>query len=169
MLSLTSTLHCRGSNKAMQPKRIHSVLLKVQLSDVKKKNSFVYLSWIVSYLLESCVFPLNAPTLAHTNTSSNMQYIYVLRRPCEISQQNHIDLIEEASFIICCFHKKPFKTEIFWKLIAPSPDPTVVGGDTLTCGECKKDFRLQELTLFIQHKALNTCRYFSCWHSCTEI
>ena len=37
------------------------------------------------------------------------------------------------------------------------PDPSVVGGDTLTCGECKKDFRLQELTLFIQHKALNSC------------
>ena len=93
----------------------------------------------------------------NTNTSSNMQYIYILRRPCEISQQNHIELIEEASFIICCFHKR----EIFWNLIVPSPDPTVVGGDTLTCGECKKDFRLQELTLFIQHKALNTCRYFS--------
>ena len=30
----------------------------------------------------------------------------------------------------------------------------------MTCGECKKDFRLQELTLFIQHKALNSCRYF---------
>ena len=89
-----------------------------------------------------------------------MQYIYLLRRPCGISQQNHIDLIEKASFRICCFHEKLFKREIFWNLIAPSPDPTVVGGDTLTCGECKKDFRLQELTLFIQHKALNTCRYF---------
>lgn len=38
------------------------------------------------------------------------------------------------------------------------PDPSVVGGDTLTCGECKRDFRLQELTLFIQHKALNSCK-----------
>lgn len=37
-------------------------------------------------------------------------------------------------------------------------DPSVVGGDTLTCGECKRDFRLQELTLFIQHKALNSCK-----------
>ena len=131
-----------------------------------EKYSFIFLSFIfheiISYPLDSCVFSLNTPTLAHTNTSSNMQYIYVLRRPCEISQQSHIDLIEEASFIICCFHKKLFKKEIFWNLIVPSPDPTVVGGDTLTCGECKKDFRLQELTLFIQHKALNTCRYFSC-------
>lgn len=36
-------------------------------------------------------------------------------------------------------------------------DPTVVGGDTLTCGECKQDFKLQELTTFIQHKALASC------------
>ena len=34
----------------------------------------------------------------------------------------------------------------------------MVGGDTLTCGECKRDFKLQELTLFIQHKALAGCR-----------
>ena len=37
-------------------------------------------------------------------------------------------------------------------------DTSLVGGDTLTCGECKKDFKLQELTLFIQHKALNSCK-----------
>ena len=37
-------------------------------------------------------------------------------------------------------------------------DPSLVGGDTLTCGECKRDFKLQELTLFIQHKALNSCK-----------
>ena len=37
-------------------------------------------------------------------------------------------------------------------------DASLVGGDTLTCGECKKDFKLQELTLFIQHKALNSCK-----------
>jgi len=36
-------------------------------------------------------------------------------------------------------------------------DPAMVGGDTLTCGECKQDFRLQELTNFIQHKALASC------------
>merc|ERR1719192_465474 len=49
-------------------------------------------------------------------------------------------------------------SQISHKVITLQKDPTVVGGDTLTCGECKKDFRLQELTLFIQHKALNTCR-----------
>ena len=39
-------------------------------------------------------------------------------------------------------------------------DSSLVGGDTLTCGECKRDFKLQELTLFIQHKALNSCKNF---------
>ena len=37
-------------------------------------------------------------------------------------------------------------------------DPSLAGGDTLTCGDCKKDFKLQELTLFIQHKAQNACK-----------
>lgn len=37
-------------------------------------------------------------------------------------------------------------------------DTSLVGKDTLTCGECKQDFKLQELTLFIQHKALNSCK-----------
>ena len=42
----------------------------------------------------------------------------------------------------------------------PIADSSLVGGDTLTCGECKRDFKLQELTLFIQHKALNSCKKF---------
>ena len=37
-------------------------------------------------------------------------------------------------------------------------DPSLAGGDTLTCGDCKRDFKLQELTLFIQHKAQNACK-----------
>ncbi|CAB4061607.1 BCL11A [Lepeophtheirus salmonis] len=35
-------------------------------------------------------------------------------------------------------------------------DPELVGGDTLTCGVCQKDFALADIVKFIQHKVL-TC------------
>ena len=35
-------------------------------------------------------------------------------------------------------------------------DPELVGGDTLTCGVCRKDFALADIVKFIQHKVL-TC------------
>ncbi|QQP55050.1 Putative LOC100743078, partial [Caligus rogercresseyi] len=35
-------------------------------------------------------------------------------------------------------------------------DPECVGGDTLTCGVCQKDFALADIVKFIQHKVL-TC------------
>ena len=50
------------------------------------------------------------------------------------------------------FNYKFELTKIFFS------DTSLVGKDTLTCGECKQDFKLQELTLFIQHKALNSCK-----------
>ena len=37
-----------------------------------------------------------------------------------------------------------------------SADPELVGGDTLTCGVCRKDFQLADIVKFIQHKVL-TC------------
>ena len=37
-----------------------------------------------------------------------------------------------------------------------SADPDSVGGDTLTCGVCKKEFALADIVKFIQHKVL-TC------------
>ena len=37
-----------------------------------------------------------------------------------------------------------------------SADPESVGGDTLTCGVCKKEFALADIVKFIQHKVL-TC------------
>ena len=37
-------------------------------------------------------------------------------------------------------------------------DPELVGGDTLTCGVCGKDFALADIVKFIQHKVLkNGC------------
>lgn len=35
-------------------------------------------------------------------------------------------------------------------------DPELVGGDTLTCGVCRKEFALADIVKFIQHKVL-TC------------
>ena len=35
-------------------------------------------------------------------------------------------------------------------------DPELIGGDTLTCGVCQKDFALADIVKFIQHKVL-TC------------
>ena len=37
-----------------------------------------------------------------------------------------------------------------------SADPELVGGDTLTCGVCRKEFALADIVKFIQHKVL-TC------------
>ena len=78
---------------------------------------------------------------------------------CHHTQTQALLVLQKIQTLILKYHlKKKRKKEI--NLISNLSDPTVVGGDTLTCGECKKDFRLQELTLFIQHKALNSCRYF---------
>ena len=44
----------------------------------------------------------------------------------------------------------------FFIFLFISADPELVGGDTLTCGVCRKEFALADIVKFIQHKVL-TC------------
>jgi hypothetical protein len=46
--------------------------------------------------------------------------------------------------------------ETFFFVFFISADPELVGGDTLTCGVCRKEFALADIVKFIQHKVL-TC------------
>ena len=45
---------------------------------------------------------------------------------------------------------------LIWFCFSISADPELVGGDTLTCGVCRKEFALADIVKFIQHKVL-TC------------
>ena len=51
-------------------------------------------------------------------------------------------------------HERQFKRCFFLSLF--TADPELVGGDTLTCGVCRKEFALADIVKFIQHKVL-TC------------
>ena len=94
------TIHPVGYTDVVQIEIYNQNISILFCSSVKKKNNFIFLLFIfhdiIPYPLESCAFSLNAPT------------------PYENSQQSHIDLIEEVSFIICCFHKKPFIKEKYF-------------------------------------------------------